>query len=153
MEICMSDDEVQLTAAEALPCPFCGVLPSIEAWHGGGPEKQMIGCPNLDCDVSPQVTGETRTEALENWNRRDSIRMAKTGELLATPEEELKEIHNGLLAIAEEARTQFAIEAQREIAHRRGFLEGRAVEITRSMDQHPDWWDYGCLCHECATCG
>lgn len=80
MEISMSDHEVQLTATEALPCPFCGELPSIQPWHGGGPEKQMIGCPNLDCDVSPQVTGETRTEALENWNRRESSESA-AGEL------------------------------------------------------------------------
>ena len=39
--------------------------------------------------------------------------------------------------------------------YQRGFLEGRAFEITREMDDHPIWWnDIGpCSCHECATCG
>lgn len=77
--------------------------------------------------------------------------MPKTGELLATPEEELKEIHEGLLEIQNEMRIKVNVATQRDLAYRRGFLEGRAVEITRSMPLHPDWWDYGCLCHECAT--
>lgn len=34
--------------------------------------------------------------------------------------------------------------------YRRGFLEGRAWEITRGLDEHPKWWD-GRVCH-CDAC-
>jgi hypothetical protein len=56
----------------ALACPFCGSPAEIEFWHGGRPTKRMIGCSHRHdtCDVGPSVTGETRAEALANWNRR-----------------------------------------------------------------------------------
>ena len=34
-----------------------------------------------------------------------------------------------------------------------GFFEGRMLEATIGMEQHPDWYEWGCLCHECQTCG
>lgn len=58
---------------EAKACPFCGQKPTIQPWHGGAPTKRMIACPNLDCDVSPNVTGETRQQAVERWNKRAPV--------------------------------------------------------------------------------
>lgn len=55
----------------ALPCPFCGVIPTMEPWHGGAPTKQMVHCDNDDCAVQPGVSGETTPTALANWNRRE----------------------------------------------------------------------------------
>lgn len=53
-----------------LPCPFCGESPTIEPWHGGGPEKRLIHCENEDCHTSPSVTGETLGSAVSRWNQR-----------------------------------------------------------------------------------
>ena len=51
-------------------CPFCGSAPEIEYWHGGGPNKRMIACRNVQCDVSPNVTGENERIAVSRWERR-----------------------------------------------------------------------------------
>jgi len=51
-------------------CPFCGASPEIKFWHGGGPQKRMIGCSGDDCDVYPFVTGETLRSAIAKWERR-----------------------------------------------------------------------------------
>ncbi len=64
-------DPKVLTAEEAKPCPWCGAQPTIQPWHGGRPTKKFIDCgSNEDCAVRPQVTGETRREALAHWNTR-----------------------------------------------------------------------------------
>lgn len=64
-------ESMTLTKADALPCPFCGEQPTIQFWHGGGPQKRMIACVNdSGCDVQPSVTGNTRRLALAKWNRR-----------------------------------------------------------------------------------
>lgn len=62
-----------LDASEALPCPFCGVLPVIQPWHGGGPRKKMVMCDNEDCHISPSVTGSSKARALEYWNTRAPV--------------------------------------------------------------------------------
>lgn len=51
-------------------CPFCGASPEIEFWHGGGPQKRLISCSNVDCDICPSVTGETERSAIAKWERR-----------------------------------------------------------------------------------
>lgn len=52
------------------PCPFCGAPATMEPWHGGGPDKVMIGCTDEGCFVSPSVTGEPASEAMRRWNNR-----------------------------------------------------------------------------------
>lgn len=61
-------------AAEAKPCPFCGELPHTIPWHGGGPRKTMVCCRNESCHAAPQVTGTTRSSALDTWNIRAPLR-------------------------------------------------------------------------------
>jgi len=56
--------------SDLLGCPFCGAMPIIERWHGGGPLKRLISCINEDCDVSPSVTGQRPAEAIARWNHR-----------------------------------------------------------------------------------
>jgi len=53
-----------------LPCPFCGTIPIIEPWHGGGPLKRLISCQNENCEVAPAVTGTTQKKAITYWNYR-----------------------------------------------------------------------------------
>lgn len=64
------NDAQLCTVEQAKPCPWCGTQPTNEPWHGGGPEKHLVGCENEDCVVSPCVTGETLHEALDHWNSR-----------------------------------------------------------------------------------
>lgn len=52
------------------PCPFCGVDPIVEPWHGGGPRKRMVHCVNDYCYVNPAVTGSNSTVAAKRWNER-----------------------------------------------------------------------------------
>lgn len=51
-------------------CPFCGATPNAQRWHGGGPQKTLIGCENDICHASPSVTGATAAEAERRWNAR-----------------------------------------------------------------------------------
>lgn len=57
-------------APELKFCPFCGGPAEMEPWHGGGPDKQLIGCMSDVCEVGPGVTGETPKEAVALWNKR-----------------------------------------------------------------------------------
>lgn len=81
-EIVMSAEEKRCTAEEALPCPYCGELPSIQPWHGGGPRKRLVDCCNIDCETKPLVSGPTRQKALDNWNTRGG-RVIHPGSLIA----------------------------------------------------------------------
>jgi hypothetical protein len=54
----------------ALACPFCGEMPMLVPWHGGGPKKRMIMCRSNWCEVSPSVTGSTERRAVDYWNTR-----------------------------------------------------------------------------------
>ncbi len=66
----MTKEPILLKLREAKPCPFCGHSPEMQHWHGGGPQKRLIGCSSDECLVSPNVSGPTSRKALENWNRR-----------------------------------------------------------------------------------
>lgn len=52
---------------EPLPCPFCGQLPTVQKWHGGGPRKTCVDC---DCQAGPSVTAHDRATAVRRWNTR-----------------------------------------------------------------------------------
>lgn len=52
------------------PCPFCGEVPDVVPWHGGGPDKHMVCCSNHNCAVLPSVSGDTRKKAVAVWNCR-----------------------------------------------------------------------------------
>jgi hypothetical protein len=60
--------------SKALACPFCGVNPSVQHWHGGPKTKRMVSCENDEgCYVMPSVSGPTRKGAIEAWNRRAAL--------------------------------------------------------------------------------
>lgn len=52
----------------AIPCPWCGSQPETIPWHGGGPNKTLIGCSNEYCAVAPQTTAESKSAAVRRWN-------------------------------------------------------------------------------------
>ena len=58
---------------EALRCPFCNSLPTIQKWHGGGPRKRLVRCSDEYCPVQPSVSGSTARRALGRWNTRGGI--------------------------------------------------------------------------------
>jgi len=65
--------DIEAIKDKLLPCPFCGRLPTIEPWHGGGPRKVMIQCSaeyEDECPANVSVTQETPEGALAGWNHR-----------------------------------------------------------------------------------
>ena len=70
-----------MKANELKPCPWCGKLPIIEPWHGGGPHKRMVSCDNDNCKVMPRVSGETPSLAIKAWNTRTSYHLHPGNEL------------------------------------------------------------------------
>jgi hypothetical protein len=58
-----------------LQCPFCGGIPKVEPWHGGGPDKHLVHCTTLRCHVGPGCSGETKDQAVNRWNRRAKPRV------------------------------------------------------------------------------
>lgn len=59
------------TTGEVLVCPFCGRIPTIQPWHGGGPRKTAVHCEYAHCAANPMVTGSTKSVAIHRWNFRD----------------------------------------------------------------------------------
>ena len=63
-----------------MPCPFCGLTPKFRHNRPSPPEIEKpfwsLGCPGKksNCVASPMVFGDSRAEALCNWNRRDTGR-------------------------------------------------------------------------------
>ena len=64
-ESAMSDE------IKPLNCPFCGLEPEIEPWHGGGKRKHAVSCPHVVCAANPMVTGPTKRAAINLWNLRE----------------------------------------------------------------------------------
>jgi len=60
----------QYTSPYTYTCPFCGSLPIIMPWHGGGPRKRLLLCDDEQCLVRPTVTGTTEARAIAAWNYR-----------------------------------------------------------------------------------
>jgi hypothetical protein len=56
---------------EPTPCPFCGVKPTVEHWHGGGKDNTRVGCEQLRCASNPSVVECTRPRAIKAWNNSD----------------------------------------------------------------------------------
>jgi hypothetical protein len=76
-----SDERVENFKGEyqsdkALPCPFCGEMPFLVPWHGGGPKKRNLMCQNEDCPVGPNICGDTETKAIAAWNTRAALAAA-----------------------------------------------------------------------------
>jgi hypothetical protein len=60
------------------PCPFCGVDPVMEPYHGGGKLKRIIECVNDYCMVQPSVTGPNSLTAARRWNERAPVHETQT---------------------------------------------------------------------------
>ena len=53
------------------PCPWGkGHKLFADTWHGGGPDKHLVGCQDDKCHVNPQVQGNTLVGAVRRWNKR-----------------------------------------------------------------------------------
>lgn len=39
------------------------------------------------------------------------------------------------------------------VAENQAFLEGRMMEVTISIDEHPEWYEWDCLCGTCLEYG
>ncbi len=61
---------------ELTSCPWCGQTPTIEPWHGGGPDKHLVHCC-ADCFANRSVVAETRAEAIDNWTEPLALYRAK----------------------------------------------------------------------------
>jgi hypothetical protein len=53
-------------------CPFCGSVPTVERWHGGGPHKVRVGCDDPECTVRPASCDDDPWRAVGDWNCRFS---------------------------------------------------------------------------------
>ena len=54
---------------ELKPCPFCGVVPTVE--FNNGIKKYWIGCNNPKCRIQPTTDAHTNKSVIvREWNRR-----------------------------------------------------------------------------------
>ena len=49
-------------------CPFCSAKAEAFPWHGGGPNRILIGCSNEQCPAGPQVVNDRPMIAARRWN-------------------------------------------------------------------------------------
>ena len=50
------------------PCPFCGADPPLAHKPMNG--RFIVGCENDECDVNPQCSSDSLSEAWIIWNTR-----------------------------------------------------------------------------------
>ena len=55
--------------SELKPCPFCGVVPTVE--FGDEIKKYWISCNNPKCRIQPTTDAHTHKSVIvREWNRR-----------------------------------------------------------------------------------
>lgn len=59
--------------------------------------------------------------------------------------DKLKDIHDSLAEMSGKPSSP-------GVEYRRGFMEGRAFEVTTGMPSHPAYWDRSCHCDDCQSC-
>ena len=60
-------------------CPFCGDNPQVHEMplHGNESKLWLCGCFAYECYVKPISGGQTRDEAIDNWERRSTCSETK----------------------------------------------------------------------------
>lgn len=76
----------------------------------------------------------------DRWEKsQSSIASIIDAEINAHKEQRLREL------VAE-------LQAAKDDAHET-CVEGRMLEVTYGMENHPEWYEWGCLCDECMSYG
>ena len=59
-----------MTPKPKKPCPWCGKKPTVWRDTVFGGENWRVECENEKCHVNPCALGDTRAEAIANWDTR-----------------------------------------------------------------------------------